>query len=100
MLDDLRGRGHRPAEMGGFAQTGNALVRFDFDEQRRLCRHCVIGVVYRLGKRHFHWNRANLGNAHGVKDAERKIFLPAKVVAEKLSSTNEQVSYNTDAPET
>jgi len=56
-----------PPKWRSLAQADKTLIRFDFDEQRRLCRHRVIGVVYRLGQIDFDGNSADVGDAHALK---------------------------------
>src|SRR5258706_2622320 len=99
MLDDLRSRCHRSAEMSSLAQTDKALICFDFDEQCRLGRHGVVGVVDRFGQFDFDGNGADIGDAHELKilflDFFVRQYYPGYAVAEKLSSTNEEISCNT-----
>jgi len=80
-------------------QADKTLIRFDFDEQRRLCRHRVIGVVYRLGQIDFDGNSADVGDAHALKFLFLNFFVrecyPGTTAAENLSSTNEGISCNT-----
>lgn len=75
---------HRPAEVRGFTQTGQALIRFNCNAQRQHSRDGVVGVAIRFGSFDFDRDGPDDGDMHErnafLRVIWRKSFVPTRLL--------------------